>query len=295
MTTLVVDANNVLMRAIRAMQYRPLANDAGVPTGSLLVFINTISAHVRENRPDRLVVCWDGGGSADRLRMHAAYKANRGTASKTDEERDAFSLAARFLTLCDIPHFMELGFEADDLIAYFVAHRTDRTVILSNDKDFRQLIADDVELVRISGGGAATDRWDRQRIWDTHACEPGHLALAMAIAGDTSDNINGVPGFGEKNALKALRKHDFDLDAAIEGTPRLKAAEPLIRRNLGLVDLRTPMPGLRLPEPPCWTPTAEPSVLWEPLMEFLHDYQMFSVMGRVRAHTLWQAARLPAA
>jgi DNA polymerase-1 len=291
MTTLLVDGNNVLMRAIRAMQYRPLSNDH-VPTGALLVYINTLAAHVRENRPDRVVVCWDGGGSAERTRQHPEYKGNRAGVSRTEEEQGAFTLAARFTALCGIPNVMETGVEADDLIAYLTVHRSDRTVILSNDKDFRQLVADDVDLVRISGGGAPTDRWTIKRIREEHQCEPGHLALAMAIAGDTADNIAGVPGFGEKNALKALRKHDFDLDAAIAGTPRLSEAESVVRRNLALVDLRAPLAGLRLSEPPRWTPPGEGRPGWEDLMAFLHQYRIFSVMGRLKAGTLWAAATL---
>ena len=87
---MVVDGNNLLMRAIKAMEHTDLSAD-GVPTAAVHVFVQSLAGHVADLRPTHLLVCWDGGASTYRRRIYPDYKGQR--SSSYDTERDAFDLA----------------------------------------------------------------------------------------------------------------------------------------------------------------------------------------------------------
>lgn len=286
MTHLLVDGNNLAMRSIHAMARSGLSAD-GVLTGPLLVFVNSLSRFVREESPSRVVVCWDRGPSAMRVALYPAYKAHR---QQVDPEADehkhsAFSLMKEFLALSNICQVEREGYEADDLIAHYVAKTKPGVVIASSDKDFLMLLCEGVEQIRLSSGGAETDRWTMTRVWDEYGCNPWHLRLAMALAGDTSDGIPGVPRFGMKTAIKTLRKHEWDLDAIDH--PAVVEHRDQVEVALRLVDLLSPIDGLSLSPLPPFEPTWPGSALWEPLLSFLVRYQLDSVKARLYEGALW--------
>lgn len=291
MSTLLVDGNNLAMRAIHAMARSGLSAH-GVATGPLLVFINGLSKHMREEQPDTVAVCWDGGRSDHRLALDRDYKAHRLTLEpEVEEHKDSvFALAKEFLTLAGFHHLERSGVEADDLIAYYVAHRdrSTKTVILSSDKDFLMLVGDQVEQVRLSSAGTPTDRWDRDRVVTEMGCEPGYLRYAMALAGDKADNVPGIPRFGMKTAIKTLRKYDFDFDTALREDPRLVEHQDRARLNLRLVDLVTETSGVNLPALPLFNPTTPGDIIYPLLLSFLNQHQMKSVLSRVYEQTLWK-------
>lgn len=290
-TILLCDANNVAMRAIHAMSRSGLSAN-GVATGPLLATINTLSKHVKEEGPDKVVVCWDGGRSTHRVSLDADYKAHRlAMEPDMEEHKDSvFALAKEFCTLAGIHHVERPGVEADDLIAHYVAHREpgSRTVILSSDKDFLQLLAADVEQVRLSSAGTPTDRWTVQRVEQEMRCHPVHLAKAMALAGDVSDNVPGVPRFGMKTAIKTLAKYDYDLEDALGADPRLDGYADRVRLNLRLVNLQDSVNGLDLPALPWFCPTAPGDAIFPLLVSFLTKHQMRSVQSRLYEQTLWK-------
>lgn len=285
-TILIADGNNICMRSIHAMERSGLSVN-GVPTGPLLVFINSVSRHIREEKPDRMVVCWDSGPSAFRMALDPNYKAHRKQFSVEAEEskHSSFSLAKEFLALANIHQVERPGFEADDLIAAYIASRAgERSVILSSDKDFLQLIDHQVDQVRLSSGGAETDRWTEDRVREEYGCEPRHLALAMALAGDVSDGVPGVPGFGMKTAIKVLAKSGWDL-AAVEH-PKVSAHRDQVDLSLQLVDLLTPV--IEMPSVPEFDPTVPGSALYEQFIQFLTRYRMDSIKAKVFTNTLWK-------
>lgn len=302
MTTLVADGNNMAMRAIHAMARSDLSAD-GVNTGPLHVFINSISRHVREEQPDRVVVCWDSGPSRYRMGLYPAYKGTRKDAPTEIEESktSTFSLVKEFLAVAGIHQVERPGFEADDLIAYYVHQRepTEKAVILSSDKDFLQLLESDesewhgevevrrgsVEQVRLSAGGAATDRWTALRVIEEIGCRPAHLTAAMALAGDAGDNVPQVPGVGLKTAVKWLEKADWDLWSI--GHPKMAEYRDQIQISYALVDLQSLPVGLVLPPIPDFEPTQPGSVMYEGLLSFLDRYRLTSTKERLLANTLW--------
>lgn len=294
MTALLVDGPNVLVRALKAMERSGLQAD-GVPTGALLTFINSVSKHVREERPDRLAICWDGGRSLHRVALDPGYKAHRHTQPEYEEVKtDAFSLVKEFCALAGLHSVERRGYEADDLIAYYWRqHRPldDPVVILSSDKDFLQLLVPgQVEQVRVSSASTDTDRWTAQRVEEVYGCPPKALPAVMALMGDVSDGVVGVRGIGPKTAVKLLRPYHWEIEFALDphnGHPRLLDHAERIKTNLALVDLRTAPPGLLLPPLPEFQPTQPDSVLYGHLLSFLSRYQMESVKQRLYSAQLW--------
>lgn len=297
MTHLLVDGNNLAMRSIHAMARSGLSAD-GVATGPLLVFVNGLSRLVREESPARLVVCWDRGPSAMRTALYPAYKAHRQVADHEADEhkRTAFGLMKEFCALAGLHQIDRDGYEADDLIAWYCwgAPITTTTVIASSDKDFLQLLDNGshtgkvVEQVRLSSGGAETDRWTSQRVQDEYGCNPWRLTDAMALAGDTSDGIPGVPRFGMKTAIKVLAKADWDLDAV--NHPKVVELRDQVEVARRLVDLCTPPEGLHLPPLPPFEPTRPGTALWQPLLSFLQRYQLETIKARLYEDALWHDA-----
>lgn len=286
--TLCVDGNNLLIRAAKATEGRAmLSSDAGVPTAALLVFINTLSRYVREVDPDHLVVCWDGGRSTHRTALFEGYKASRADRGEEGEE-GPFGLAKEFLTLAGFHHVEHAGVEADDLVAHYARNRVwhERVTILSGDKDFLQLLDGWVEQIR--PGSGADERWTGQRVRAELGLKAEHIPFQKALTGDLGDNVPGVPGIGPKTAIKLLAKYDWDFERLLASAePKILGRAATIRRDLALVDLCQPLPGLRLAPAPVFRPTTPTSVLWGPLMAFLERYQMVSVIDRLRAGTLW--------
>lgn len=290
---LVVDGNNLLIRAVKATEHVGLSSSDGTPTAAIHVFIQSLTRYVRQEKPSRLVVCWDGGRSAHRLAIDPDYKAQRAERVEGEDVESPFGQAKEFLTLSNVHHVELPGVEADDLVAAYwrAAEPEDAVVILSGDKDFLQLLDGRTEQVR-PGGRSGDERWGRERVEADLGCTPESLVFAMALTGDALDNVRGVPGFGHKTACKVLSKHGWSLDAALAAEPRLAEHQEQVRRSLALVDLRGCIPGVDPPAVPRFDPTTTASVMYAALAGYLDHYQLASVRQKLDAGTLWHARKL---
>lgn len=300
MKLMVVDGNNLVMRAIFAMSKSGL-NHNGAETGPLLAFINSLSRHIAEEQPTHVVVCWDSGRSTFRLELDPNYKIGRRTdtplarelaRAQDDLKSDTFSLCKEFLTLADVFQYHQPGFEADDLVAAYcqdVWSRPEWTaVVISSDKDFLQLLSPRVYQIRMSTGKAEADRWDVDRVRSDIGCEPYQVPYAMALAGDAGDDVPGVKGFGMKTAIKHLNKHGWDLEAVDH--PRVVEARDQVRRAFALVDLRTPRSDVEVPPVPKFGPVTKWDEKAVGFTEFLELYAMETTKRRWMAGTLWTVA-----
>jgi DNA polymerase-1 len=286
---LLVDGNNLLVRAIKATERADMSAN-GVNTAPLVVFINTLTKHVREEQPDRLVIAWDSQyGSDYRLALDSEYKANRTKPSEEYAERkdDAFYLAKTFLSLSNVFMATGVGVEADDIIAaYWRPNRwSNKVIILSSDKDFMQLVTDGTEQIRLSAGGAPTDRWSEQRVIDELGYKPEDIPNIMALTGDKGDNVPGIAGIGPKTAVKILAAADWQL-SCIEH-PKVDGRMAEVERNLSLVDLREPHAHVEIAPAPIFNPTAPGAALAGPLMSFFEMYRLANIESQWIAGNLW--------
>jgi DNA polymerase-1 len=293
---LICDGHNLLVRSIKAMQYKSdremLKTSAGLITGPLVSFISMLSQQVKQVNPDYVQVCWDGGKSPFRVELDPEYKANRMAGNYGEESgpESQFTLCKEFLSLCNIPWIQRRDVEADDLVAGFVhdnpkVHR----LIVSNDKDFFQLVGKNVTQLRI---GLNELPWSVGSVVDKFGIDPSAIDLMMALTGDPGDNVNGVVGIGPKTAVKMLKTHDYDLDRVIELEPKITPYADRVRTNYKLVSLRhqdrVALGTHSLPKVPRFAPTTPESALWLSLATFCHTYELRVIQSRLESGALWK-------
>lgn len=275
-----LDGPNLAARAFHA------ARASMGDSNAAFLFINSLSRLLRDERPDRFLICWDYPGPGWRNQLYPDYKANRpggggGDAGYVGEVLD-------FCELAGLPVYCEPGYEADDVIAAAHArHRADadEVVILSSDKDLMQLLDECTAQVRFAAGNADTDRWDAARFLDCYGFTPDRWPLMTALTGDPGDNVPGVRGLGPKKALKLLQAADWVLAESLVGRPfeDLRAAE----LSLALVDLRRI--DFQFPiDVPVFAPTDERSgARWSQLITYCEQREMHTVIKRLEAGLLW--------
>ena len=211
---MVIDALNIFLRAYIA---DPSLSNNGNPVGGLRGFLKILQKLVREVKPTEIIVCWDGpGGSSKRKKLHKEYKAgrkpvrlNRGLLELNEQqemENKIWQQTRLFDYLNELPivQLMLDEVEADDIIAYVVQmkqYENHQKVIVSSDKDFYQLCDDNTIIYRPSV--PENKRYmTSTRAVDEFGIHPVNFALARAIDGDKSDNIEGVPRVGIKTVAK---------------------------------------------------------------------------------------------
>lgn len=279
----------MFMKSWFATQHEAMTSD-GESTAALVVFTNTLTRHLREEQPDRVVVCWDGGGSNYRVRLSPSYKANRREKAENSRASRERRLVKEFLSLSGVFHVERPGVEADDLIAKYWHDADEAVVIVSEDKDFLMLAGhpprggphNDIECEILRSTG---ERWKEYDVFQKTGAWPRDLPSVMALTGDEADNVIGVPGIGPVRAVQLLRDAGWDL-RAIED-PRVREMLPQVLTNRVLVNLRLPLPGLELSAPPSFAPTRLNSVLYPELSAFLDRYRLKSLAARLHTATLW--------
>jgi DNA polymerase-1 len=290
--TLLIDGNNILIRAVEATRRSAMHSDDGTDTSALVVFVKTISRYIREEKPYRVMVCWDSGPGW-RNNVYPAYKANR--PQHTDEYRSITRrLVREFLYLARVHWTYYPGFEADDLIAAYWRFAREPVVILSSDKDMLQLVGPNPNgqpctQIRVSSADTPTDRWDEAKVIEHHGCTPAQLPVVMSLTGDASDGIPGVRGIGPKFALKHLSATGWNM-AAIEHPAISKA------RDKGEIDIYRQLVDLRDPPyemaangiiSPFMPVTPGPDAAWRALWKFLNELQLRDIERRLLAGELW--------
>ena len=217
-----VDAFALIFRGYYAFIKNPRINSKGVDTSAIMGFMNSLLDVIKRERPDHLAVCFDKGGSKARVEAYPAYKANR------DETPDAIKVAVPYiydiLKAMHIPIMVKEGFEADDVIGT-LAKKAEKegykTFMVTPDKDFAQLVSDNIFMYRpMFGGGYET--WGIPEVQKKFDIErPEQVIDYLGMVGDTADNIPGLPGVGDKTAKKFLAAYG-SMEGLLENTQELK-------------------------------------------------------------------------
>ncbi|WP_166962764.1 DNA polymerase I [Yeosuana marina] len=217
-----VDAYALIFRGYYAFIKNPRINSKGTDTSAIMGFMNSLLDVIKRERPDHLAVCFDKGGSADRVEIFEAYKANR------DETPEAIKIAIPYihdiLKAMHIPIMVKEGFEADDVIGTLSKQAEKegyKTFMVTPDKDFAQLVSENIFMYRpVFGGGYET--WGIPEVQKKfEVTDPLQVIDFLGMMGDSSDNIPGLPGVGEKTAKKFLAQYG-SMENLLANTHELK-------------------------------------------------------------------------
>ena len=232
----IIDGNSLLFRAYFATAYpgvEIMRNQDGIPTNAIFAFsnmINKIISSLKEN--EGIIVAFDAAKHNFRHDALETYKANRKPAP--EDLVTQFPIARDFLKNFGIFQFEEEGFEGDD-IAGTVARLAEKNgydvTIYTSDRDFLQLVSDKVTVNIIRKGLSDVVPMTPALVKETYGFEPKQIIDYKGLRGDSSDNLPGIPGIGEKTAVKLIEEYgDFDNIVAHAGEIKGKVGE-MIAQN----------------------------------------------------------------
>jgi len=217
-----IDGSSYIHRAYHAI--RSLSNSRGIPTNATFGFTKMLLKVIRDKNPAFMAVVFDSRGPTFRHDIYPEYKANR--PPMPDDLAAQIPYIKKIVEFLNIPSLEKMGYEADDIIgtlARRLGGEGRKVVMITGDKDFRQLVTGDTII-----WDTMKDRIiDGEAIEKTYGIKPAAFIDVMALSGDTSDNIPGVPGIGEKTALDLIREFG-SLEALLEGLGTVK------KKNLAL-------------------------------------------------------------
>ena len=222
---IMVDGNNLLFRSYYATAYTGnfMKNSKGLPTNALYGFTNMINKIVKEENPNYIVVAFDKGKTF-RHDKFDFYKDGR--METPDELKVQFPYAKQLLDCMGIKYYEIDNYEADDIIGTFakycdIPNDNYEGLIVSSDKDLLQLISPQVEIKLLKSKDYI--RYNIDSFKEEWGIDPINIIDLKALMGDSSDNIPGVKGIGEKTALKLL--HDYKtLDGIYENIDKIKGS-----------------------------------------------------------------------
>lgn len=218
-----LDAYALIFRGYYALIKNPRINSKGMDTSAIMGFINSLFDVIRRERPDHLAVCFDKDGSTERTELFPEYKANR------DETPDAIRVAVPWiqdiLKAMHIPCIEKSGLEADDIIGTLARQAEAQgyeVYMVTPDKDFGQLVTEHTFMYRPSRMGNGIEIWGIPEIRERFGVErPEQVIDYLGMMGDSSDNIPGFPGVGDKTAKKFIARFG-SLEGLLENTDQLK-------------------------------------------------------------------------
>ncbi len=232
-----IDGNSLAYRAFYALP-DTMKTATGIPTNAVYGF-TTMIMKILEKEPDFVAISFDLKGPTFRHKEYPEYKATRQKAPPTLHEQ--MPHVREIVEALDIPIYELEGFEADDVIGTLAREAEEQgleTTIITGDKDAFQLITDKVKVERTTKGISETTAYDKNKIKEEYNLTPKQIIDLKALMGDSSDNIPGIPGVGEKTALQLLKEFG-SLEQVLRNADRLtkKALKEKIKKNIDLAKL----------------------------------------------------------
>lgn len=252
MKWLLLDGYNLAFRAFYAI--RELSRSDGLPTNAIHGWLRTVWKLMDDHKPEHIVAFFDLGGPQRQLAIYPQYKAHRQETPEAFKEQIPW---IKKLTLAmGIPIIEQEGVEADDLLASFISQvpsKADIVYIVSADKDLAQCVTQNTYQLLPPPTAQPKMGWrslDEQGVIDKFGIPAAKIPAYLALIGDASDNIPGIPGVGPKTASKWLQAYD-SLEAICTHANTIKPPrfsnllhelKADIHRNLELVTLKTDIP-----------------------------------------------------
>ena len=217
---MLIDGPSLVYRGYFALP--PLTTSEGMLVNAAFGFLQIVLRGMQDLKPDYAIVAFDLGRPQFRFDAYPEYKAGR--PSMPDDLRAQFPLVREIAQMMGMPIRELEGYEADDVIGSLVPLATKAgvdTMMVSGDLDGLQLVNDHVRLLTTRMGVAATVIYDEARVMERYGLRPSQMLDYKALKGDTSDNIPGVPGVGEKTAISLLQQFG-SLDGLYERLDEVK-------------------------------------------------------------------------
>ncbi|MDL2335537.1 MAG: DNA polymerase I [Chloroflexota bacterium] len=202
---MLLDSNSLIYRAFFALMNTPLTTSKGQLVNAVFGFWSIVLRGFQDVKPDYVIACFDLAGPTFRHEQFADYKATR--REMPDDLRDQFPIVREIIGAFGIPIYQLQGYEADDLIAALVKQAESsgvETTIVSGDLDLLQLVSDRTTLMTTRGGVQQTTFYDPAQVMERYGLQPHQMIDFKALKGDTTDNIPGIAGVGEKTAAKLV-------------------------------------------------------------------------------------------
>ena len=216
-TLFLIDGHALLFQAYYAIPQ--LSTPKGDPVNAVYGFTSMLRKLIKTQNPDYLAITFDTRAPTFRHEYFKDYKANR--KPMPDDLRPQFPLLEKVIKAYDIPIYSRDGFEADDImgtISKKLSKESIKTVIISRDKDLEQLLDDNITILDVKNNTF----YDTEAFKAKRGIEPLQMIEMLALVGDSSDNIPGVPGIGPKTATKLINEWDT-VDGVLENIDKISA------------------------------------------------------------------------
>lgn len=244
-TLYLVDGSSYIYRAYFAIRH--LSSPGGQPTNAIYGFVQMLLKLIKDCQPQQLAVVFDAGRITFRNDLYPDYKANR--ASMPDDLRSQVGRIRDVVRAFNIPALELTGYEADDIIGALARRHSSKggqVVVVTGDKDLMQIVTDQVTLLDTMKGKKS----GIAEVVERFGVLPEFVPDILGLAGDSSDNIPGVPGIGEKTAIKLLQEFGT-LDALLERADEVKGKngeklreyreQALLSRRLATIECNVPV------------------------------------------------------
>ena len=244
-TLYLVDGSSYIYRAYYAIRH--LTSPTGFPTNAIYGFIQMLTKLLKDNQPEHVAVVFDAGRITFRTELYPEYKANR--AAMPDDLRVQMDPIREVVRAFNIPTLELNGYEADDIIGTLAgrfANQGGKVVVVTGDKDLMQIVSDHVTLLDTMKGKSS----GIAEVIERFGVVPELVTDILGLAGDSSDNIPGVPGIGEKTATKLIVEFGA-LDTLLAKADEVRGKngerlrefrdQALLSRQLATIELNVPL------------------------------------------------------
>ncbi len=241
-----IDGNSLINRAFYAMP--PLATKNGEVTNAVYGFMNMFIKMIDTEKPTAIAVAFDLKAPTFRHKMYAEYKGTR--KPMPEELRPQIPMLKDLLKLMGVTVLEKEGWEADDIIGTIAKHTSVKTIIITGDRDSFQLVDDETEVHFTKRGISDIDLLNSANFLEKTGITPSQVIELKALMGDSSDNIPGVKGVGEKTALNLIQTYG-DIDTLYQKVDELKGKlkekivdgkdSAYLSRTLATIDVEAPI------------------------------------------------------
>ncbi len=218
----IIDGHALCYRAYYAFIKNPLKNSSGQNTSAIFGFVRMLFKLIEEQKPDYLAVAFDPPKKSFRFELYSEYKANR--QKMPDDLKSQIEEIKNMVQVLGIKMLVEPDYEADDILGTVSANYASENlevVLVTGDKDAYQLVNENVKIYANKKGISEHEIYDSEAVENKLGIRPDQVIDYMAITGDTSDNVPGVKGIGEKGALKLINEYS-SLDSIYENIENIK-------------------------------------------------------------------------